>query len=461
MEINNIEDIKQDFAISIKEKNSLGIVYTPFFLIKQMLDLIPSEVFNDPSKKWLDMGAGTGYFSIYLFTKLDKGLIDIYSNKIDRHNHIIKNMLYFSEIKEDHINILKEIFGKDANIFRDFLSIENKYISYFDYIIGNPPYNLGQIKTPTNNICYKKNDGITIWPEFVKQAIKLLNKKGHLCIIIPSIWLKPDKIGMYSFLTQYKIKALHTFTNSETNKIFNYQAQTPTCFFLLQKILRDKKNYINIYDKYSKTYHLYFLRSLFPIPLHGISIINKLLTYVDKYGSLKILKTNSPSQKAQIISQYSIDYPYKNIYTCSFSKVNKLQPEIYTNYSNISLVGYKIPKIILAHKMYGFPFLDLSGNYGISARDNYIIQDYSQENLIKIQKFLSTKFALFIYSTTTYRMKYLEKYAFQFIPDISNIKFWQELNIKDINDKTIGEFFNLDLQEREIIEKMHKNYLFF
>ena len=42
-------------------------------------------------------------------------------------------------------------------------------------------------------------------------------------------------------------------------------------------------------------------------------------------------------------------------------------------YSNISCVFNGIPKLILAHKMYGFPYLDMSGNYGISNRDNYVI----------------------------------------------------------------------------------------
>ena len=30
-------------------------------------------------------------------------------------------------------------------------------------------------------------------------------------------------------------------------------------------------------------------------------------------------------------------------------------------------------KLILTHKMYGFPFYDISGIYGISARDNYVL----------------------------------------------------------------------------------------
>ena len=77
----------------------------------------------------------------------------------------------------------------------------------------------------------------------------------------------------------------------------------------------------------------------------------------------------------------------------------------------------------MAHKMYGFPYLDISGVYGISARDNYIIlqSDYSLAELKELAHFLSTKFAIFIFQCTNYRMRYLEKYAFQFLPVITKI----------------------------------------
>ena len=51
-------------------------------------------------------------------------------------------------------------------------------------------------------------------------------------------------------------------------------------------------------------------------------------------------------------------------------------------------------------------------------------------------------------------MKYLEKYAFEFIPDISKMD-WSN---KKIDDDMLAELFGLTLTEREIIEGMHKNY---
>ena len=444
----------QNFRLDDKaDKNKFGIIYTSFIIINKMLDLIPDESYSNPLARWLDMGAGTGYFSICLFRRLDKGLMNVIIDSHQRRRHIIRDMLYMSEIKESHIIVLRQIFGDDANIYGDFLSLtkNNFTATYgftgFDFIIGNPPYNChGQIKCPTNKLINKKHDGETVWPSFIKNALVLLKDDGYLCPIIPSIWLKPDKAGIYEILTKYKINALHTFSNTETNKIFNYEAQTPTCFFLLQKTLINNfsplnlDREINIYDKFLREYCRYNYDYGSAIPLHGISILKKLQVFVKKYGALPIIKTNSPSKKSQFSPIMSLEYPYKNISTCLLDGLN---PVLKINYSNIPQSGHGQAKLVLAHKMYGFPYLDLSGDYGISVRDNYIITGLN--SMDKIQDFLSTKLALFIYSCASYRMKYLEKYAFEFIPDISKMD-WSN---KKIDDDMLAELFGLTLRERD------------
>ena len=115
--------------------------------------------------------------------------------------------------------------------------------------------------------------------------------------------------------------------------------------------------------------------------------------------------------------------------------------------------------------MYGFPFYDISGSYGISARDNYLILEkyYKKNDLLQIQAFLSTKTALFIFSTTNYRMRYLERYAFEFIPNIILIPEFPDLfNCNTLEkDNLIYNFFSFTKEERENIEKYSKNYEFF
>ena len=55
-------------------------------------------------------------------------------------------------------------------------------------------------------------------------------------------------------------------------------------------------------------------------------------------------------------------------------------------------------------------------------------------------------------------MRYLEKYAFMFIPDITKIKIFPDI----INDQTLFSFFGFDSDEIETILNYHpKNYSFF
>ena len=121
------------------------------------------------------------------------------------------------------------------------------------------------------------------------------------------------------------------------------------------------------------------------------------------------------------------------------------------------LAHYKEPKLVLAHKMYGFPFLDITGNYGISNRDNYVINNRSLLDLMKIREFFSTKTALYLFETTRYRMKYLEKYIFQIIPDITKLDGFPDI----INDETIADYFGFSETDRKNIQCLHKkNYDF-
>ena len=192
-------------------KNKYGIVYTPNNLVKQMLNIIPKNLLQNQSLKWLDVGAGTGNFSQELFDLLNENLKQLIPDNDKRYNHILNNMLFMIEIYGPHIEILREKFKNNKNnkniIFQDFLSFNPDF--QFDFIIGNPPYNLnGAIKTPTNQKLQKKNDGKSSYVDFVNKSLNLLKDNGHLLLIIPTIWLKPDKAGLYNCLTNLNIKYL-------------------------------------------------------------------------------------------------------------------------------------------------------------------------------------------------------------------------------------------------------------
>jgi tRNA1(Val) A37 N6-methylase TrmN6 len=316
---------KLDNIISSQNKKHLyGEIFTNFFLINDMFDMLDPAIFQNKTLKWLDAGAGTGHFSIILYKKLFKGLNNIITDDITRHNHIIENMIYMCEIQNENITILKHIFGGNANIIND------NYINYnydikFDFIIGNPPYNCNGIKkVPTNLNKNKNNDGKTIWIDFVKKSIQILKDKGNLLIIIPSIWMKPDKAKIYNLLTSYKINKIKCFSNTETNKIFKNQAQTPTCIIYLTK-QKTNDNNIQLFDKIYNKFVFYNFKLNEPLPVYGSSIISKIKHFTYKYGSLQIIKTNLPSTKASISKHKTNKHKYINIKTCH---LKNLTPEI-------------------------------------------------------------------------------------------------------------------------------------
>jgi hypothetical protein len=273
-------------------------------------------------------------------------------------------------------------------------------------------------------------------------------------MIIPSLWLKPDKGQTHQLLTGYKIEKLHCLSSNETNAVFKGAAQTPTCFFLLTKKPTDHT--IALFDAKRQSYVTFTHAVGQPIPVFGATLVAKLQPWVKKVGGLIVKKTNMPPTNSKFTEQpyTGVDYPYVNITTCV---LEGLQPVLLLNYSNIpqSFQGKK--KLILAHKMYGFPYFDKSGIYGISNRDNYILLDKTDDEFQQLQAFLSTKFALYLFEAARYRMKYLEKYAFEFIPDITKLAAFPPAAA--INDETVAAFFGLDAADKQDIQSLHrKNY---
>ena len=85
-------------------------------------------------------------------------------------------------------------------------------------------------------------------------------------------------------------------------------------------------------------------------------------------------KSNTSSKKIGFSETKNEEHKYPNIKTCI---LDRLQPKLEYIWSNRSCTYYNIPKLILAHKMYGFPYYDIIGEYGISKRDSYIFSAIS------------------------------------------------------------------------------------
>ena len=347
---------------------------------------------------------------------------------------------------------LRGLFGEEANIIHDDFT-EAVIEGTFDFVIGNPPYNADGIKkVPTNSVREKKNDGRTMWVPFVKRSVSLLASNGYLLFIIPSIWMKPDKAGMYDFMTRHKLDKIRCLTNTQTNQVFSGEAQTPTCCVVLRCCKGDDK--VELYDTNRQRYVGYQLRRDLPIPIFGVTVVRKFMSVVQKCGALSVKKTNMPPSGVSISPDPTPEHRFRNIKTCLLRDVD---PTVVVNYSNQELAFAGIPKLVLAHKMYGFPYLDEKGEFGVSNRDNYVIAGRELAELRRLQAFLGTNTALYLFEATRYRMKYLEKYAFEFIPDITKLDDFPEI----IDDASIARYFKLDKEDQAHIQGLHrKTYTF-
>jgi type I restriction-modification system DNA methylase subunit len=89
-------------------------VFTPPFLIEEMLDKLPNTVWKDPTKTWLDPCAGLGNFSVLIFKRLMKGLKPWQPDEELRKKHILENMLYHVEMNPESVEKLQRVLNPEG-----------------------------------------------------------------------------------------------------------------------------------------------------------------------------------------------------------------------------------------------------------------------------------------------------------------------------------------------------------
>lgn len=443
----NLDEYRFDTKPSDADKAEYGEIYTPRPLVESTLDMLPEACFADPTSTWLDPGAGTGHFSVVLFHRLMDGLQGALPDASERRRHIIANMLHMVELKPDSVARLRETFGPGANIVQgDFTATPG--CPTFDFVIGNPPYNAnGTKKVPTNNVKKKRGDGRTVWTAFVRRAMESLRCGGRMLFVVPSIWMKPDRAGMYSFMTARNLERVVCMSSGETSRAFKGAAQTPTCCVLVRNSPGDGS--VDLFDRDAACYVRHALAPGRAIPIYGASVVNKLLALVGRSGSLAVHKTNMPPPDVRISTSRTRACSHPNIRTCV---LDGSQPKLLIDYSDEKLAFAGVPKLVMAHKMHGLPYIDKEGRFGISNRDAYVICGRDVGDLERIAAFLRTRLALYVFEAARYRMRYLERYAFEFIPDITNLSDFPAV----INDTSVADYVGLSDGERASVGSLYR-----
>ena len=107
---------------------------------------------------------------------------------------------------------------------------------------------------------------------------------------------------------------------------------------------------------------------------------------MNTYGAIPVKKTNMPGKNVNLSETKGDKFIYANIKT---ARLDGVKPKLHINYSDSPLGFNGETKLVLPHKMYGFPFLDSKGEYGISNRDNYVVDGFEEDDLSIINEFLS------------------------------------------------------------------------
>ena len=413
--------------VSIYNKEMNGEVTTPNCLIDEMFEMLDDEVFKNSDVKWLDPCAGTGVFFERLFSK---HLISLPFPK--------NKNFYTTEINANHVDLLKQKFGNLVNVNHcNFLQFKQ---DSFDVVVANPPFQTGgSIKVPTMKKD-KKKDGKEMWSYFVKHALSLLKDNGVLLMITPTIWLKRDH-KMHEYMMKYQVKELKCYDAGEANKLFRGKCQSPVVLFRLDKTL------VNNLVQNIKVGEMFYRCGVEEsIPMKYYDVISKLRPYVKKYGCLNVVKTSMrPGRpKDLVVSKTQNEmFPYINIKTCLLKKGEKgcknISPFLVTEYSNIPCVFYGMKKLVLAHKMKGYCYFDKEGEYGISNRDNYVLVDYTEAEMEVLNRFLNLECVMDWFDATRYRMRYLERYIFDFIPNVNCLPNFPT----DITEKSVKSYFGI------------------
>ena len=89
----------QYLNVSKEDKEEYGEVATPYSVIEDMLNLLPSEMFENPDLKWFDPCCGRGYFMEMIYNRLFYGLRECFIDEIERREHIMQNMLYMMDVQ--------------------------------------------------------------------------------------------------------------------------------------------------------------------------------------------------------------------------------------------------------------------------------------------------------------------------------------------------------------------------
>ena len=447
---NNIKENYNPDVLTCLANLSNDEVFTPPEIANQMLDLLPSDLWNDKNAKFLDPVTKSGVFLREIAKRLNIGLVEQIPNQQERLNHIFKNQLYGVSITEltgclarrsvycskkanSSLSICTEFDDEQGNII--FKRVEHKWQSgkciycgasqttydrddelenhayqfihednlknifgvemKFDVIIGNPPYQLSDGGAGTS--------AMPIYQNFVQQAKKLSPR--FLLMIIPARWFSGGK-GLDSFreemLNDDRVREIHDFPDASS--IFpGVQIKGGICYFLWSKY---EKGLCKVSSYGNDGLISVMQRPLLEKDAETFIRFNEAISILNK-----VLKRKEKSIMYQVSSRkpFGLSTTYKGAKTCSKDNLTLYQnggigyidkSEIINNLDMVNYFKVLIPRAgsgsdSFPHSILGKPFVVPPNS---ACTETYIIAgSYDNElEACNLASYMATRFFRFM-----------------------------------------------------------------
>jgi site-specific DNA-methyltransferase (adenine-specific) len=253
-------------------------VFTTRRTVEMMLDLLPVDVWKDPNCTWFDPAAGAGVFIACVYFRLIKNM---------PRRRIIKDMLFMQDISRRNCDIMREIFGHDANI-RCGDSLKHSD-SRYTVVLGNPPYN-------------RPHSDMPLYQEFVMNYI---DKARILLFVMPSRWMAGGKSPLLNFRNNIRKRR-------DIKQITHFENSLP-----LFKLKTDVNGGVQFFLKDAK--------------YDGMCNINGMFRYLDKYDII-VWKQVPSGLIDRIANRESLTLLYSSINNLVQSNDARLSPVMRPNY---------------------------------------------------------------------------------------------------------------------------------
>ncbi len=395
-------DLIKDYYNSLNADGSHFVnsndICTPMECVKEMVDSIPKEFWDNPDIKVFDSCCGNGNFHGYIATK----------TKLSN--------LYFNEINQKRVANLKKYFGEGINLtIKDFLAFpdEEKY----DLVVSNPPY--AKFKDGKRTA---KNHNLA--RSFIEKALKMTKEKGYILFIVPDNWMSyADRNILPKLMSEYQFVHL----NIHGAKKWFPKVGSSFTWFLLQKTPNKKPFTVenNYFIKNKKKVTL--PTGVDFIPLYYDDTVKSIIEKVVRSDTKKYLVETTSNLhkhgKSHFLSAVK-DETYK--YKIRHTPTQTIWSSVKHKYQD----GYKV--FISLTNQYG-TFID---NCGMTQSIAFVRCD-SLKEAENIQKELSSPVYRFVNSITRYG-------------NFNNIRVLQNLAVK--------QAFRLDENEQLLINKFNGDY---